>query len=182
VSRYPLDVTAQLVEQGVRVGMADLSGRWTPAPGWQVLGGAGLGSYQGEEDNQRFHLNLRVDRSMRGGWTLGLSHKYFGFDKDLDEFYFDPDYFGLTELTARGLWEEGRWGVLLETAPGFQKIRSNGEFEAAFRSSARVSYRVAPGRQVSLSGGFSSAGLQTFNSGDSDYRYYGLILSGSWVF
>ena len=35
VSAYPLDVTAQLVERGVRVETLDLSGRWTPAPGWQ---------------------------------------------------------------------------------------------------------------------------------------------------
>jgi hypothetical protein len=182
VSRYPLDQTAQLVEQGVRVGMVDISGRWTPAPGWQVSGSTGLGSYEAEEKNQRLHLNMQVNRNMRGGWTLGLSHKYFGFDKDLNEFYFDPDYFGLTELMARGLWEMGRWGVLFEVSPGAQKIRSDSDYDAAIRTSARLLFRVAPGREVSLSGGYSSAGLQSFNTGDSGYRYRALILGGSWVF
>jgi hypothetical protein len=162
--------------------MVDISGRWTPAPGWQVSGSTGLGSYEAEEKNQRLHLNMQVNRNMRGGWTLGLSHKYFGFDKDLNEFYFDPDYFGLTELMARGLWEMGRWGVLFEVSPGAQKIRSDSDYAAAIRTSARLLFRVAPGREVSLSGAYSSAGLQSFNTGDSGYRYRALILGGSWVF
>jgi hypothetical protein len=119
---------------------------------------------------------------MRGGWTLGLGHRYFGFDEDLDEFYFDPDYFGLTEVMAKGSWERGPWGFLVEFSPGAQKIRSDGDYEAALRTSARVSYRVAPGREVSLSGGYSSAGLQSFGTGDSDYRYRAFVLGGSWVF
>jgi tetratricopeptide (TPR) repeat protein len=182
LSRYPRDVTAQLVERGVRVSAVDLSGRWTLSPGWQVTGAVGAGSYRGEEKNQRVHFNLQVSRGMRGGWTLGLVHRYFGFDEDLDEFYFDPDYFGLTEVMAKGGWEKGPWGFLVEFSPGAQKIRSEGEYEAALRTSARVSFRVAPGREVSLSGGYSSAGLQSFNTGASDYRYRALVLGGSWVF
>jgi hypothetical protein len=113
---------------------------------------------------------------------VGLSHRYFGFEEDLDEFYFDPDYFGLTELTGRWLKEGGGWEILLEAGPGFQKIRSDGEYEGSLRASAGLSYRFGPGKDVSLSGGYSSAGIQSFNTGDSDYRYHALILSGSWVF
>ena len=182
LSRSPLDATAQLVEQGVQVELLDISGRWAPAPGWQLSGSGGLGSYEAEGENRRVHLNVQASRSMRGGWTLGVSHRYFGFEEDLDEFYFDPDYFGLTELVARGLWEAGRWGIVLELSPGAQKVRSDGEYGAALRSSARMAYRVSPGREVSLSGGYSSAGLQSFNTGAGDYRYRALILGGSWVF
>ncbi|MGD2121095.1 MAG: tetratricopeptide repeat protein [Gemmatimonadota bacterium] len=182
LSRHPLDVTAQLVERGVRVETVDLSGRWTPAPGWQLSGTAGAGTYHGGEENQRIHFRVQATRGMRGGWTLGVSHRYFGFDEDLDDFYFDPDYFGLTELMAKGAWETGRWGLLLEFSPGAQKIRSEGDYSAALRASARVSYRLAPGRVLSLSGGYSSAGLQSFSTGDSDYRYRALVLGGSWVF
>ncbi len=182
LSRYPLDVTAQLVERGVRVEAVDLSGRWTPAPGWQLTGTAGAGTYRGTKENQRIQVNLQITRGMRGGWTLGLSHRYFGFEEDLDESYFDPDYFGLTELVAKGVWERGPWGFLLEISPGAQKVRSNGDYRAAFRTSGRLSYRITPGREVSLSGGYSSAGLQSFNTGDSDYRYGAMVLGGSWVF
>ena len=182
LSRYPLDATAQLVEQGVRVGLADVSGRWTPAPGWQIAGSTGAGTFTGAEANQRVHVNVRVDRRLRGGWTAGLSHRYFGFEKDLNEAYFDPDFFGLTEVAGRWLWEPGRWGLLLEAAPGLQKIGSDGDLAGALRASARLAYRLAPGREVSFSGGYSSAGLQSFSTGDSDYRYRAFILGGSWVF
>ena len=105
-----------------------------------------------------------------------------GFEKDLNEFYFDPDYFGLTEATARWTHVIRSVGVLLEGASGAQKIASDGRFSMAVRASARFSYSLAPGREVSLSGGYSSAGLQSFNTGDSDYSYTAIILGGSWVF
>ncbi len=182
LSRYPLDATAQLVERGVEVGLAEMSGRWTPAPGWQISGSAGVGTFSGEEENQRIHANARVDRRLGRGWTVGLSHRYFGFEEDLNEFYFDPDFYGLTEVTGRWLWKPGRLGLLLEAAPGIQKIRSGGDLAAALRTSARLTFRFAPGRELSLSGGYSSAGLQSFSTEDADYRYRALILGGSWVF
>jgi tetratricopeptide (TPR) repeat protein len=180
--RRPLDVTARLAEQGVEMGVLDATGRWTPAAGWQVSASGGIGTFAGVQDNRRVHLGGSVSRSLNRQWTLGLSHRYFGFDKDLNEFYFDPDYFGLTELVGRWSWRPGPWSLQLEAAPGAQKIRSDGEVAAAFRASARIAYRVAPGREISLSGGYSSAGVQSFSTGDSDYRYRAVILGGSWVF
>jgi tetratricopeptide (TPR) repeat protein len=182
LSRYPLDATAPLVERGVRVDMAEISGRWTPSPGWQVSGSAGLGTFHGNEENRRVHGNARVDHRLGGGWTVGLSHRYFGFDENLNEFYFDPDYYGLTELTGRWKWEPDGWSLLLEAAPGVQKIRSEGALVAAVRASSRVIYRFAPGREVSVSGGYSSAGLQSFSTEDSDYRYRAVILGVKWAF
>ena len=182
LSKSPLDATAQLVEHGVEVKLAELSGRWFPAPKWQITGAAGIGSYDGQEGNQRVHLNLRADRRIGGGWTVGLSHRYFGFEKDLDEAYFDPDYFGLTEVGGRFLWELGPWGLQLEGAPGLQKVRSDGDLSGALRLSGLGSYRFDPGKEVSLSLGYSSAGLQSFNTGDSDYRYWAVALGGRWVF
>ena len=182
LSRYPLDATAQLVERGVRVGVVDLSGRWAPAPGWQLAGSAGVGTFTGEEENQRLHANLRLDRRLPGGWTLGLSHRYFAFDKKLAEFYFDPDYFGLTELASRWTWAAGRFSFLAEAAPGAQKIGSGGKLGAALRASTRVAFRFEPGKELSVSAGYSSAGLQSFSTEDGEYRYRALILSGNWVF
>jgi len=181
-SRYPLDATAQLVEQGIRVSTGEVTGRWSQGPGWQLSGSAGVGTFSGNEENQRLHANARVSRRLGGGLTVGLSHRYFGFDKNLDEFYFDPDYFGLSELMGRWAWQPGRVGFLLEAAPGLQKIQTDGEYRGALRASARLSFRFGPGQEVSLSGGYSSAGLQSFSSADSDYQYTALILGGSWVF
>jgi hypothetical protein len=176
-----LDATAQLVERGVTVRLMDLSGRWAPAPGWQISGSTGIGAFHGEEHNRRLHLTARFERRLPGGAAVGLSHRTFGFRENLDEFYFDPDYFGLTEVTGRWAVSLGDVGILLEAAPGAQKVSAEA-FQLAVRTSARLLYRFGPGREVTLSGGYSSAGLQSFNTGESDYRYTALVLGGRWVF
>jgi hypothetical protein len=182
LTHYPLDATAQLVERGVAVDQMDLTGRWIPAPGWQMRGALGLASFHGSEDNQRLQVEARVDRRLPGGATLGLGHRSFGFDKNLDDFYFDPDYYGLTEASARWLREFEPVTVLLEGASGAQKIGGRGSYELAVRLSARVAYRIAPGREVTLSGGYSSADIQGLSSDASSYDYTAFILGATWVF
>jgi hypothetical protein len=66
-------------------------------------------------------------------------------------------------------------------APGVQQVTKDGDPSGAFRASARVAYRLAPGREISVAGGFSSTGLQTFSTGTADYRYTALMVGGSWV-
>ena len=39
---------------------------------------------------------------------------------------------------------------------------------------------VAPGREVALSGGCSSTGLQRFSAGEGGYRQRAMILSADW--
>ena len=74
----------------------------------------------------------------------------------------------------------GDWSVLLELAPGAQQVTRDGSLSATIRSSARLAYDVAPGREIALSGGYSSTELQSFSTGDRDYRYHALILSSGW--
>jgi hypothetical protein len=71
---------------------------------------------------------------------------------------------------------------MLELAPGTQQVTRAGSPSPTGRGSARVSYSVAPGREISLSGGYSSTGLQSFSTGESAYRYKALILSAGWRF
>lgn len=182
LTHYPLDATAQLVERGVAVDQMDLAGRWIPAAGWQVRSGFGIATFHGSDGNQRLQGELRIDRRLPGGAALGLGHRSFGFEKDLDDFYFDPDYYGLTEVSARWLREFQPVRVLLEGASGAQKIGETGPYELALRLSARVVYRIAPGREVTLSGGYSTADVQTFSSGTSSYDYTAFILGATWVF
>lgn len=63
-----------------------------------------------------------------------------------------------------------------------QQVGEEGDPSGAFRTSARLAYRLRPGREISLSGGFSSTGLQSFSTGESDYRYTALVAGVSWVF
>jgi hypothetical protein len=61
-------------------------------------------------------------------------------------------------------------------------VGSDGDVGSSFRSSARAAYRLGPAREVSLSVGYSTAGLVSFTTGSSDYSYTAIILGSSWAF
>jgi hypothetical protein len=45
-----------------------------------------------------------------------------------------------------------------------------------------VAYRIGPGRELSLTFGYSSAGLTSFATTAGNYNYTAFILGSSWVF
>ena len=182
VSTTALDATAALAERGVDVRQFGLDIGWTPASGWRLSGAAANAVFRGSEDNTRQSASISLTRRLPRGITLGVGRRTFGFDKNLSDGYFDPDYYGITELSIRWLREPGRLSLTLEGAPGAQKVGKSGSYTGAIRTSARLAWRFAPGREVSVSGGYSSAGLQSFSTGSADYRYTALIFGGNWVF
>lgn len=179
---YALDATALLVERGVRVTEVGASGRWTPASGWRLDAALGTATFRGTATNHRASLAASASRRLARVWTVGGAVRGFGFEDDLADGYFDPDFYGIAEVTGRWLVEPGRWSLSLEAAPGLQQVTRDGEPAGALRATARVTYRLAPGRELSVSGGYSSTGLQSFSTGASDYRYTTIALGGSWVF
>lgn len=181
-SSSALDVTAPLAERGVRVTEAALTARWAPGPRWAVDGSLVSGSYRGEEDNRRTAAALSAARRLGRVWTLGAGARAFGFEKDLLEGYFDPGFFGLAEVTARWMHEPGRWSFVAELAPAVQRVGGDGDLQGAVRAAARVGFRFGPGREVVVSGGYSSTGLQSFATGSSGYWYRALGVGGGWVF
>ena len=142
----------------------------------------GRARFDGSVTNDRTHGLLAISRQLGRGLSLGVSGRAFSFEQELTDGYFDPDFFGIGEISGRWLRDLDAWGLLLEVAPGTQKVTSDGELTATFRGSARVAYRLAPSREVALAWGYSSAGLQTFTSGASDYRYMALVTAVHWVF
>jgi tetratricopeptide (TPR) repeat protein len=182
VGHQALDATAVLADRGVSTTETRLTGRWAPAAGWRLNVGVGSTSYAGTEDNHRSDVSLTLSRRFGRPWTLAVGGRAMGFDKDLSDGYFDPDFYGIAEVRGRWQREFGRWSFLAEAAPGFQRVGSDGDPTGAFRASGRAGYRLAPGRELTLSAGYSSTGLQSFSTGGSDYRYTAVIVGGSWVF
>ncbi|HET9949795.1 MAG TPA: tetratricopeptide repeat protein [Longimicrobiales bacterium] len=176
-----LNETAALAELGGRSSELLLSTRWRPAPGWRMDGSMGVGRFDGSEHNGRRSASLSLSRRL-GPFSLGASFRGFSFEKDLDDGYFDPDFYGIGELTAYWLAMPGPWTLLVEVAPGLQQVRRDGDPESSIRSNARVAYRFAPGREISLSVGYASAGLVSFATGWTDYDYTAVILGSSWSF
>lgn len=178
--RRALDVTALLAARGVAFDEVRLEARASVAR-WTLFGGVGHAWFDGTESNRRVAGSAGLSRRVARDWTLGAFGRAFGFEKDLADGYFDPSFYGLLEATARWSRELGRWVMLVEGAPGVQ-VLSGADPSAAARARAQVSYRVAPGREVSVSGLLSRTGVQVFSSNVGSYRYGSLSVSGSWAF
>lgn len=182
ISSQTLDETAALALRGVR--FTDLSGnaRWTPRPGWRVDGSLGWAHFDGSETNTRIAGSLSASRRIARAFALGFGLRSFGYDKDLDDGYFDPSYYGIFEVTGSWRHVPRPWTFLVEAAPGVQQVTRDGDPNVTARGSARIGYLVGPGQEVSVSYGFSSAGLISFSTGASDYRYSAVIVALSWAF
>jgi len=174
--------TAALAQRGVRATEGLLSVRWTPLRPWRVDGSVGIARYSGSESNGRRSAALAVSRPVGRFFGAGASFSGFSFEKDLSDGYFDPDFYGVLETTAYWLYRPGRWTVMAEIAPGIQRVQRDGDTGTSLRSNVRVAYGLGPGREVSLSAGYSSAGLVSFATGQSGYSYTALILGSSWAF
>ena len=181
-SSVGLNETAALAEIGVRTTELLITGRWAPALGWRVDGAVGVGKFEGTQSNGRRSAALWGSRRVGRFFSLGASVRGFSFEKDLNEGYFDPDFYGIAEITSHWLYRPAPWTFLVELAPGIERVRKEGDVGLAARSNVRVAYGFGPGREISLSFGYSSAGLMSFASGDSGYRYTAFILGSNWVF
>ncbi|MGE0158948.1 MAG: tetratricopeptide repeat protein [Gemmatimonadales bacterium] len=177
-----LNETAALAELGGRSTEVVVSARWTPTLAWRVDGSIGAGKISGTEDNGRRSASLSTHLRLGGMFSLGAGVRGFSFEKDLFDGYFDPDFYGVGELTGQWLYRPGPWTLLAEVAPGVQKVRTHGDVGTSLRTNALVGYRIGPGRDVSVSFGYSSAGLVGFRTGTADYNYTALIIGSSWAF
>ena len=177
-----LDETAAMAQRGIRSTQALVAARWFPGPRWRVDGSVGAGSYEGSEKNGRREAYLGASRRIGGSFSLGASFRGFSFEKNLGDGYFDPDFYGVAELTGYWLWRPAPWSVLVEAAPGVQQVRQDGDPSGSVRANARIGYQVGDGREISLSFGYSTAGLNSSASGADGYSYNALILGVNWVF
>ncbi len=179
--RSPVEETAALLDGRVHVRLWAGSGRLVVAPGTNLYGGVSHAVFVGSEGNRRLAANVALTHRLLRWWTVGASARAFGFQKNLTDGYFDPDFYGLAELTARWSIEPAAWRLVLEVAPGLQQAGAGTTVGGTFRSEARVGYVIVPGREVSLAGGFSTTGLRV-SAGETDYRYWSFGLSSSWRF
>lgn len=182
VSSQMLDETAALAVRGVR--HANLAGsvRWTPAAEWRVDASMGWAHFDGSAENTRLGGSLSASRRIGRSFSLGAGLRTFGYDKDLNDGYFDPGYYGILEVTSWWRHTPGSWSLLLQGAPGIQQVTRDGDVNPTLRGSARIGYVIAPRRELALSWAYSSAGLLTSVVDATDYRYTALVLALDWVF
>lgn len=182
VSSQILDETAALAIRGVR--HANVAGglRWTPRPAWRVDASMGWAHFDGSEENTRLGGSLTASRRLGRSFSLGAGLRTFGYEKDLNDGYFDPSYYGIFEVTSWWRHAPGSWSFLVEAAPGIQQVTREGDVNPTLRGSVRLGYVIAPRRELALSYAYSSAGLLTSAVDATDYRYSALVLALDWVF
>jgi tetratricopeptide (TPR) repeat protein len=177
----PIDGTAPLVQNRVTVRQLGLDLRAAPR-GWTLTGTVSRARFEGSEPNDRTAGAAAVSRRVLRDFTVGGAARVFGFQKDLNDGYFDPDLYVLLEAPAR--WQRAFHRIIpaVEVAPGLQKVGSGGSFSAAVRLQGELRYAVAPGREVALTGGYSTLGMALFASDVGNYKYRFVTVSGAWRF
>lgn len=182
VSSQGLDETVALAGRGVRADDMLLSLRWSPAPLWRVDGVLGEGRYEGTEENRRRSGYIGASRRIGGFFSLGASLRGFSFEKNLSDGYFDPDVYGVAELTAYWLYRPASWSFLVEAAPGLQKIGRDGDPTGSVRTHTRAGFRLGSAREVFLSYRYSTARLVNSATGQDGYNYSALTIGFDWAF
>jgi tetratricopeptide (TPR) repeat protein len=177
----PLDVTAPLVQHRVTVRQVALDVRAAPPGGWTITGAFSFARFEGSEPNDRTAGTAVVLRSFAHDFAVGGSARIYGFQKDLNDGYFDPSLYVLLEIPGRWQRAFGQVVPAVEVAPGLQKVES-GSFSAAIRLQGELRYAVAAGREVVLRAGYSTLGMTLFASDVGHYRYRFVTLGGAWRF
>lgn len=180
-SRNAIDETAALIANRIAVNEVALAARYAPAPPWSVGGNVSRAVFHGSESNRRLAGRLVVSRRLAGPWTVGVSLRSLWFEKNLADGYFDPDFYGLAEITTRWLRRYGRWSLHADVAPGLQQAGRGTSVKGAFRAFAHAGLTILPGRELGISGTYASAGIQSV-AASADYQYRALGLVGSWRF
>jgi len=185
--RQPLDATALLIEREVETEEVSLSAQVVPGAGFAVSVGGGWTQFRGGisgDTNERLAGSLAVTRRFARFFTVGLAGRTFGFERDLNDGYFDPDFYGVAEALGRFGREWRHWSLNAEVAPGVQQVGDDGEPTASLRGAGGLYYLFGPGRRVGLHAGYANAGLSRLSptEGGEGYRYYAVGVNANWTF
>lgn len=185
-ARAAYDYTALLTARRVRTEQLSLDGsmRLSERSGLWVSGA--VARWRGQLGNRQLTGTVVTTYRMNDVFTAGAAARAFGFAKGRGEFfdgYFNPDFYGVLEATLAGRMERGRLGFSAEVAPGVQQIDRGGARSGSLRTTGRLSYALAAGREMGVSGVYAQSGLNRLSpTADSSYRYHALTLFASWTF
>jgi tetratricopeptide (TPR) repeat protein len=182
VRHEPFDYTALLMENGVTFTEAAVTGWARFTTRWNVEGGLSYAMFHGSESNSRPMAHIAATRIITRPWSAVARVRSFGFRKDLDDGYFDPDFYLIGEALARWRPLRGPWYLMVEAGPGLEQITGSGSPRATVRLVGRVGYELGPGRALTLATVYTNAGLQSFAAGGEGYRYFAVTLSGGLAF
>jgi len=182
IQHSAFDATALIMERGVTYTGAALDLRGQISPPWLLEGGVSYSWFQGTESNRRLAGYVAGTRKIVPAWAAAARIRSFGFSKNLQDGYFDPNFYLQAEVYGRWMPLRGPWHVTAEAGPGLEQITTDGTPHVTVRVFASAAYDVAPGSQIGFSAVYTNAGLQSYSTGAAGYRYFAVSLTGSWAF
>lgn len=186
VRRQAFDATARLMENGVATTELTAGGSARLTQRAEVSAAAGmtwLEARSSGEENRRWSAHLSASYDLAAPLTLALAARGFGFERDLNDGYFDPDFFGLAELLGQARQPFGPVELSVEGAPGLQRIGAAGDIRPVGRVAASIGWRIGAGRELTLGGVLANAGLSRLSPAeDADYRYRAFTGRFTWTF
>lgn len=181
LSTAGLDETAILASRQIRSTNVRLTANWYPDSKTRVAGAVSTGRYDGIDTNGRRAASLAASRDVAPGIALGVSFRGLSFEKNLFEGYFDPDFYGVGEVTGTWTHRPRPWAFTVEAAPGIQQARRGTGVSGSVRALVRTGYQIGDGRELFLTGAYSSAGLTSFSNGVDGYRYTAIVAGVNWI-
>ena len=184
-SRSVFDATALVVQDPVEVDEVQLNmGRRIGSTGaWSAnLAGA---SYHGTEDNTRWGGATQLSFQMTPWLAAGPAVRAFGFQKDLDDGYWDPDSYAAFEVPVTVGPTQGAFRPSLQGAWGYDRKDQAGvedPWNTHWRVQAGVAYTLGPRRQLDVMGVYASSGVQLSDVAASDYEYRAIRVVFAWAF
>jgi tetratricopeptide (TPR) repeat protein len=101
------DLSPRAVSLGIVQNGNLLSAHWRPDLRWFIDGQAGWSEFS--DDNQKWQLVLAPRRAVvrheHFNLDLGVSGEWFGFDRNLNNGYYDPEYYRRYAMTAFSYWK-----------------------------------------------------------------------------
>ena len=176
----PFDETAALIARGIRQASAGIDLAVTPpgvGGGRVEASGAYVGVGGGARDDDRIEGSAYV---WSGAWrqlavAVG-SHGYGYLRDDTVDGYFTPASFVLGEGVVRWATDRDGWNGSAEGGVGAQRIAAFGapaSTRPAYRVQGAISYRVAPGIEYGVSGGYALAASPEATTAQAAGNYRG---------
>lgn len=184
--RQAFDATARLIERGVTLTLLAADGTLRITDRTRLNAAAGTAWLHGRasgEDNRRWNAYASASHRVLRPLTLAATIRAFGYQRDLNDGYFDPDFFGLAEVLGRLELPLGPVQASVEGAPGFQRVGAESDARPVGRVASSLAWTIAPGRELSVGALFANAGLNRISAAeDADYLYRALTARLAWSF
>ncbi|MGD8277842.1 MAG: tetratricopeptide repeat protein [Gemmatimonadota bacterium] len=185
-SRDAFYYTAPMAANGITAEQVQVGVGGRAARRWSVEASAALGRFESARSgvrNRRAAGRASLTRTLPAGVSLSLQASGFGFARDVNDGYFDPDLYGIAAVEVQYRRAFRHASLLVALAPGLQQIGSDGSPGGALHATATFEIVKSPGRSAGFGLVWANTGAQQLSARPAGaYRYASIGLDFRWRF